>query len=216
MFTSPDNHQHKALQAVLDHTTSSQNEEHAKSDLWNICENPERATGNSEGIFLPTCNKWTHCSPYILAQQVRDHSWPVRPKICARGALSWRRREGGILHSWRYLFSSILATNWPKSIFYTSKQRILWTKSAYAARVNLVTKVVEVVNFPCWVRKSRIRTEAHKKLLACSVSKDTGSQHLNKVIRENSRVYFLFFCIYFLFLRGSAWITTCVFLKQLI
>lgn len=57
MFTSPDNHQHKALQAVLDHTTSSQNEEHAKSDLWNICENPERPTGNSEGIFLPTCNK---------------------------------------------------------------------------------------------------------------------------------------------------------------
>ena len=42
MFTSPDNHQHKALQAVLDHTTSSQNEEHAKSDRWNICENPER------------------------------------------------------------------------------------------------------------------------------------------------------------------------------
>ena len=95
MFTSPDNHQHKALQAVLDHTTSSQNEEHAKSDLWNICENPERPTGNSEGIFLPICNKWTHCSPYILAQQVRDHSWPVRPKICVRGALSWRRREGG-------------------------------------------------------------------------------------------------------------------------
>lgn len=27
---------------MLDHTTSSQNEEHAKSDLWNICENPER------------------------------------------------------------------------------------------------------------------------------------------------------------------------------
>ena len=95
MFTSPDNHQHKAPQVVLDHTTSSQNEEHAKSDLWNICENPERPTGNSEGIFLPTCNKWTHCSPYILAQQVRDHSWPVRPKICARGALSWRRRRGG-------------------------------------------------------------------------------------------------------------------------
>ena len=118
---------------------------------------------------------------------------------------------GGISHSWRYLYSSILSTNWPKSIFYTSKQRIFRTKSAFATRANLVTKVVEVVNFPCWVRKSRIRTEAHKKLLACSVSKGTGSQNLNKVIRENSCVYFLFFCIYLLFLWGSAWITTCVF-----
>ena len=123
---------------------------------------------------------------------------------------------GGISHSWRYLFSSILATNRPKSIFYTSKQRILRTESAFATRANLVTKVVEVVNFPCWVRKSRIRTEAHKKLLACSVSKGTGSQHLNKVIRENSCVYFLFFCIYFHSLCKSAWITTYIFLKQLI
>ena len=137
--------------------------------------------------------------------------------MCERSTvLAEEEVGGGILHSRRYLFSSILSTNWPKSIFYTSKQRILWTKSAFAARVNLVTKVGEVANFPCWVRKSRIRTEAHKKLLSCSVSKDTGSQHLNKVIRENSRVYFLFFCIYFLFLWGSAWITTCVFLKQLI
>ena len=95
MFTSPDNHQHKAPQAVLDHTTSSQNEEHAKSDLWNICENPERPMGNSEGIFLPTCNKWTHCSSYILAQQVRDYSWPVRPKIimCQRSTVL--AEEGG-------------------------------------------------------------------------------------------------------------------------
>ena len=121
----------------------------------------------------------------------------------------------GISHSWRYLFSSILSTNWPKSIFYTSKQRILRTKSAFATRANLVTKVVEAVNFPCRVRKSRIRTEAHKKLLACSVSKGTGSQHLNKVIRENSCVHFLFFCIYFHFLWESAWITTYAFLKQL-
>ena len=52
MFTSPDNHQHKALQAVLDHTTSSQNEEHAKSDLWNICENPEIPTGNTVKVLI--------------------------------------------------------------------------------------------------------------------------------------------------------------------
>ena len=30
----------------------------------------------------------TQCSPKILAQQVRDHSWPVRQKICHRGVLS--------------------------------------------------------------------------------------------------------------------------------
>ena len=29
------------------------------------------------------------CSPKILAQQLRDESWPVRHRICARGALSW-------------------------------------------------------------------------------------------------------------------------------
>ena len=134
--------------------------------------------------------------------------------MCQRSTIL-AEEGGGISHSWRYLFSSILSTNWPKSIFYTSKQRILWTKSAFAARVNLVTKVVEVANFPCWVRKSRIRIEAHKKLLACSVSKVTGSQHLNKVIRENSCVYFLFFCIYFHSLCESAWIITYVFFKQL-
>ena len=164
MFTSPDNHQHKAPQAVLDHTTSSQNEEHAKSDLWNICENPERPMGNSEGIFLPTCNKWTHCSSYILAQQVRDYSWPVRPKICARGALSWRRRGGGDFAFMEVFIFEHPVNQLTKNIFYTSKQRILWTKSTFATRVNLVTKVREVMNFPCWSRKSRIGTEAHKKM----------------------------------------------------
>ena len=130
--------------------------------------------------------------------------------MCQRSTVLAEEGGGGILHSWRYLFSSILSTNWTKSIFYTSKQRILRTKSAFASRVNLVTNVKEVMNFPCWSRKSRIGTEAHKKCLACIALKGT-SQHLNKVIRENSRVYFLFFCIYFLFLWGSAWITTCVF-----
>ena len=36
-------------------------------------------------------------------------------------------------------------------------------KAAFAARVNLVTQVMEVVNFSCWSRKSRIGTEAHSK-----------------------------------------------------
>ena len=68
-------------------------------------------------------------------------------------------------------------------------------KAAFAARFNLVTHVIEVAKFPCWLRKSRIMTEAHKiKLLACSTSKGTcTSQHnLNKVLRDSSCVYFLF------------------------
>ena len=29
------------------------------------------------------------CSPKNLAQQVRDHSWPVRQKICAKNTLTF-------------------------------------------------------------------------------------------------------------------------------
>ena len=32
--------------------------------------------------------RYPQCSPKILAQQVIDHSWPVRQKLFARGALS--------------------------------------------------------------------------------------------------------------------------------
>ena len=35
------------------------------------------------------------CSPSILAQQVRDHSWTVRQKICTRGAFFLGRRGKG-------------------------------------------------------------------------------------------------------------------------
>ena len=37
-------------------------------------------------------------------------------------------------------------------------------KAAFAARVNLVTQVTEVVNFSCCSRMSRIGTEAHEKI----------------------------------------------------
>ena len=37
--------------------------------------------------------------------------------------------------------------------------------AAFAARVNLVTQVMEVMNFSCWSRKSRIGTEAHAKIV---------------------------------------------------
>ena len=53
-----------------------------------------------------------------------------------------------------------------------------------------------------------------KKSLSCSALKGT-SQHLNKVIRESTCVYFLFFRIYFLFLWGLAWITTCIFFETI-
>ena len=39
-------------------------------------------------------------------------------------------------------------------------------KAAFAARVNLVTQVEEVVNFSCWSRKSTIGTEAHGKIVS--------------------------------------------------
>ena len=70
-------------------------------------------------------------------------------------------------------------------------------KAAFAARVNLVTQVEEVVNFSCWSRKSTIGTEAHGKIFlsACRASKGT-SQHLNKVIRENSCAYLFVFSIF--------------------
>ena len=69
-------------------------------------------------------------------------------------------------------------------------------KATLAARVNLVTQAAEVANFSCWSRKSRniLRQKPAKKLLTCIASKGT-SQHLIKVIRENSCVSFLFFRI---------------------
>ena len=67
-------------------------------------------------------------------------------------------------------------------------------KAAFAARVNLVTQVEEVVNFSCWSRKSTIilGQKPTEKLSACRASKGT-SQHLNKVIRENSCAYLFVF-----------------------
>jgi len=103
---------------------------------------------------------------------------------------------------------------WPKNILITSKQRILWMKAAFASRVNLVTQVAEVADLSCWSRKSRIVTEAHKKLFACSALKGT-SQHLNKVLIDKSYVHFLFIP-YFFSCEGLACITTCIFFKQLI
>ena len=79
--------------------------------------------------------------------------------------------NGGASHSWRLLLSSILSTNWPKNILNTSKQRILRAKAAFVARINLVT---QVAIFSCWSRKSRIRTVAQQKFLACSALKGTS------------------------------------------
>ena len=81
-------------------------------------------------------------------------------------------------------------------------------KGAFAARVNLVTQVAEVANFSCCSKMLRIGTEVHQKNVSLQRFERCQS---NKVIRENSCVYFLFFRIYFLFLWGSAWVTTCVF-----
>ena len=63
-------------------------------------------------------------------------------------------------------------------------------KAAFVPRVNLVTQVqvAEVVRG----RESLELGKPMKKLLACSALKGT-SQHLNKVIRENSCVLFFVF-----------------------
>ena len=58
------------------------------------------------------------------------------------------------------------------------------------------------------VEKSRIGTDAHEKIVSLQCFERNQS-----VVRENSCEYFLFFHIYFLFLLGSAWITTCVVFK---
>ena len=87
-------------------------------------------------------------------------------------------------------------------------------KAAFAARVNLVTQVAEVANFSCWSKKLRIGTVAHEKIVSLQCFERCQSAP-NKVIRENSCVYFLFLRIYFLFLQGSAWITTCIFFETI-
>ena len=87
-------------------------------------------------------------------------------------------------------------------------------KGAFDPRVNLVTQVTEVANFSCWSKKLRIGTVAHEKIVSLQCFERCHSAP-NKVIRENSCVYFLFFHIYFLFLQGSAWITTCIFLETI-
>ena len=62
-------------------------------------------------------------------------------------------------------------------------------KAAFAARFNLVTHVIEVAKFPCWLRKSRIMTEAHKiKLLACSTSEGTCTSQHNLKIKYSETV----------------------------
>ena len=92
------------------------------------------------------------------------------------------------------------------------KTKNLWMKAAFATRVNWVTQVAEVANFPAGQESLELGQRPMKRLLASSALKGT-IQHLNKVIREKSCVYFLIFRIYFLFLWGSAWITTCVFFE---
>ena len=65
-------------------------------------------------------------------------------------------------------------------------------KAAFATRVNLVTQVAEVANISCWSKKLRIGTVAHEKIVSLQCFERSQSAP-NKVIRENSCVYFLFF-----------------------
>ena len=38
-------------------------------------------------------------------------------------------------------------------------------EAAFAPRVNLVRQVAEVANYPCWLIKSSVETEAHKNIV---------------------------------------------------
>ena len=64
----------------------------------------------------------------------------------------------------------------------------------HGGSIILLTQVVEVKNFSCLLRKSRIGTEPHEKIVSLQCFETHPSQYLNKVIRENSCVYFLFGC----------------------
>ena len=87
-------------------------------------------------------------------------------------------------------------------------------KAAFAARINLVTKVAEVANFSTGRKSLELGQKPTKKSLACSALKG-ASQHLNKVIRESKYGKTKSVHSYFLFLRGSAWITTCIFFESI-
>ena len=88
-------------------------------------------------------------------------------------------------------------------------------KAAFAARINLVTKVAEVARtFPTGRKSLELGQKPTKKSLACSALKG-ASRHLNKVIRESKYGKTKSIQSYFLFLRGSAWITTCIFFQTI-
>ena len=50
----------------------------------------------SQGTNWAVSTGQDQCSPQILAQQVRDHSRPVRQKICTRVALSLGEGGSGV------------------------------------------------------------------------------------------------------------------------
>ena len=70
-------------------------------------------------------------------------------------------------------------------------------KAAFAARVNLVTQVAEVANFSCWSKNLRIGTEAREKIVSLQCFERCQSAP-NKVITENSCVYFFPYLLPFL------------------
>ena len=68
--------------------------------------------------------------------------------------------------------------------------------------------------FPACRKSLELAHKPTKKSLFCSALKG-ASQHLNKVIRESKYGKTKSIHSYFLFLRGSAWITTCIFFETI-
>ena len=85
----------------------------------------------SSWLFYSTAQ----CSPSILAQQVRDHSWTVRQKICTRGAFSWgggergKGSEGHGLPSLGNLGAKFSETSFPHFKTYRKIQKISPSKN---------------------------------------------------------------------------------------
>ena len=134
------------------------------------------------------------CSPKILAQQVRDHSWPVRPNICARGALSW----WGCIHESFYSIFKHPVNQLTENYFKHRKKKNFTNEGCLCCQGQFsnTSQLRKSQTFPAGQESLELVQKPTEKLSACSALKGT-SQHLNKVIRENSCVY-LFVFPYFL------------------
>ena len=131
--------------------------------------------------------------------------------MCSRGALSCQGRGFAFMKA--FIFEHPL-NQLTEKYFKHLKTKNFTNEGCLPARVNLVTQVAEAANFPAGQKSLELGHKPTKKSLFCSALKG-ASQHLNKVIRESKYGKTKSIHSYFLFLRGSAWITTCIFFETI-